>query len=106
MATNEKSDEITAVPELLKLPDIEKSVVTADAASSQTEIVKTIVAGKADYAIAAKRNRPGLYECIEKKFQEFSGKTEVFITSEPRESQREKREHSLINFPTLKNGPR
>ena len=96
LATDEKSNEITAVPELLKLLDIEKSVVTADAMSCQAEIVKTIVAGKADYVIAAKRNQPGLYEFIEKKFQEFSGKTEVFITSEPRGSQREKREHSLI----------
>ena len=64
--------------------------------SCQAEIVKTIVAGKADYVIAAKRNQPGLYEFIEKKFQEFSGKTEVFITSEPRGSQCEKRERSLI----------
>ena len=110
LATDEKSNEITAVPELLKLLDIEKSVVTADAMSCQAEIVKTIVAGKADYVIAAKRNQPGLYEFIEKKFQEFSGKTEVFITSEPRGRQREKREHSLITdlsgLPDPENGPR
>ena len=96
LVTDEKSNEITAVPELLKFLDIEKSVVTADAMSCQSEIVKTIVKGKADYVIAAKRNQPGLYKFIKEKFHELSGKTEEFITSERRRSQDEKRAYALI----------
>ena len=68
--TEEKSNEITAVPELLKFLDIEKSVVTADAMSCQSETVKTIVKGKADYVIAAKRNQPELYKFSKEKFHE------------------------------------
>ena len=96
LATDEKSNEITAVPELLKFLDIEKSVVTADAMSCQAEIVKTIVKGKADYVIAAKRNQPGLYKFIKDKFHEFSWKTEEFVTSERRRSQDEKRSCRLL----------
>ena len=96
LAVNEKSNEITAVPELLKFLDIEKSVITADAMSCQTEIVKTIVNGKADYVIAAKRNQPGLYKFIKDKFHELSAKTEKFVTPERRRSQDEERSYSLL----------
>ena len=96
LATDEKSNEITAVPELLKFLDIEKSVVTADAMSCQAEIVKTIVKGKADYVIAAKRNQPGLYKFIKDKFHEFSRKTKEFVTTERRRSQDEERSCCLL----------
>ena len=96
LATDEKSNEITAVPELLKFLDIEKSVITADAMSCQAEIVKTIARGKADYVIAAKRNQPGLYKFIKDKFHDLSGKAETFVTLERRRGQDEERAHSLL----------
>ena len=96
LAVDEKSNEITAVPELLKFLDIEKSVVTADAMSCQSEIVKTIVKGKADYVIAAKRNQPGLYKFIKDKFHELSAKAEKVVTSERRRSQNEERAYCLL----------
>ena len=96
LAVDEKSNEITAVPELLKFLDIEKSVVTADAMSCQAEIVKTIVKGKADYVIAAKRNQPGLYKFIKDKFHELSAKAEKFVTPERRRSQDEERTYCLL----------
>ncbi len=53
--TDEKSNEITAVPELLALLELEGAMVTLDAMSCQKQIVKTIVKKKADYCIAVKK---------------------------------------------------
>ena len=67
--TGDKSNEITAIPELLELLYLEKATVTIDAMGCQKEIVKKIVKEKkADYMIAAKNNQKSLYEQIEKLF--------------------------------------
>ena len=60
IVTDEKSNEITAVPELLDSLNIENSIVTADAMSCQKEIIRRIRAGKADYVIGLKGNQPAL----------------------------------------------
>lgn len=60
----EKSNEITAIPELLKILDLEGCVVTIDAMGCQKEIVKQIVDKKADYVIALKENQGNLYRNI------------------------------------------
>jgi predicted transposase YbfD/YdcC len=61
--TKEKSNEITAIPELLKLLSIEGDIVTIDAMGAQTEIAKQIVEGnKADYILNLKRNQPSMYK--------------------------------------------
>ena len=62
VATNEKSNEITAIPELLKLVDISGAIITIDAMGTQTAIAKQIVDGKADYVLALKGNQGSLYE--------------------------------------------
>ena len=62
IVTEEKSNEITAVPELLETLDIKNNTITADAMSCQKEIVKTISRKKADYVIALKGNQPKLLE--------------------------------------------
>jgi predicted transposase YbfD/YdcC len=63
MRTQDKSNEITAIPELLKLLDIKGLTVTIDAIGCQREIVQQIVMGnKADYVIGLKRNQPVMYE--------------------------------------------
>ena len=64
-AVEEKSNEITAVPELLELLDIEGMIVTADAMSCQKEIVKTINKNGADFVISLKENQPTM--CHETK---------------------------------------
>jgi predicted transposase YbfD/YdcC len=56
----QKSNEITAIPELLKLLSIEGTIITIDAMGTQTEIAKQIVDGKADYILAVKGNQPTL----------------------------------------------
>lgn len=63
--TEEKSNEITAIPELLELLDISGSLVSIDAAGCQKEIAAKIVAGKGDYLLAVKQNQPRLFEDIE-----------------------------------------
>lgn len=64
LATEEKSNEITAIPELLDQIDIEGTVVTIDAAGCQTEIAKKIIKGKGDYVLALKGNQGKLHEAI------------------------------------------
>lgn len=64
LATNEKSNEITAIPELLDHIEIEGSVVTIDAAGCQTKIAKKILDGKADYVLALKGNQGKLHRAV------------------------------------------
>ncbi len=63
-ATEEKSDEITAIPELLQSINIESSIITADAMSYRKEIVQAIVEKNADYCIVLKDNHPSLLEDV------------------------------------------
>lgn len=62
--TSEKSNEITAIPELLKLLSVEGCLVTIDAMGCQTEIAKQITDQKGDYILAVKNNQKTLYEDI------------------------------------------
>ena len=55
--TNEKSNEITAIPELLKLIEIEGAIITIDAMGCQKNIAKTIIDNGGDYALDLKENQ-------------------------------------------------
>jgi predicted transposase YbfD/YdcC len=68
VATEEKSNEITAIPLLLKQIDLPNSVITIDAMGCQKEIARDIVAGGGDFVIAVKNNQPKLLEAIEAHF--------------------------------------
>jgi|SRR6185503_15654578 len=61
---DEKSNEITAIPELLKMLAISGCIVTIDAMGTQTEIAKTIIEANADYVLSVKENQGHLYEDI------------------------------------------
>ena len=62
LKTDVKSNEITTIPELLKLLSIEGDVVTIDAMGTQTKIAKQIVLeNKADYVLNLKTNQPSMY---------------------------------------------
>jgi len=61
---NEKSNEITAIPELLKLLAISGCIVTIAAIGTQTNIAKTIVEAEADYVLSVKENQGHLYEDV------------------------------------------
>ena len=60
----EKSNEITAIPALLKILDLEGCIVTIDAMGCQKEIVKEIVGRGADYVISLKGNQGALHQEI------------------------------------------
>ena len=57
---SEKSNEITAIPELLRLLDIGGATITIDAMGTQKQIAAQIVEGGADYILAVKGNQPDL----------------------------------------------
>jgi predicted transposase YbfD/YdcC len=69
MKVEGKSNEITALPELIDVLDLAGCIVTIDAMGCQREIVKKIVKKEADYVIAVKKNQPSLYEQIEQLFK-------------------------------------
>ena len=69
-AVDEKSDEITAIPELLNRLNIRKQVVTIDAMGTQTKIAEKIREKKADYVLALKKNHKGPYYEVEEYFQD------------------------------------
>jgi predicted transposase YbfD/YdcC len=64
VAVAEKSNEITAIPKLLDLLELDGAVVTIDAMGCQTEIAEKIVEKEADYVLAVKGNQPTLHEGI------------------------------------------
>lgn len=59
-----KTNEITAIPELLRLLELEGCLVTIDAMGCQTEIARVIREREADYVLAVKDNQPTLHEGI------------------------------------------
>jgi predicted transposase YbfD/YdcC len=67
---DDKSNEITAIPELLPLLEISGCLVTTDAMGCQREIAQTIVEAGADYLLAVKDNQQTLREDVEQEFKE------------------------------------
>lgn len=70
VATEEKSNEITAIPELLRLVDIGGTIITIDAMGTQKAIAEQIVEGKGDYVLALKGNQGTLHEEVVQYIEE------------------------------------
>ena len=66
---DKKSNEITAIPELIKVLDIAGCIITIDAIGCQREIVKTISQKNGDYVIALKENQVFLYQSVVQLFK-------------------------------------
>jgi predicted transposase YbfD/YdcC len=64
VACAEKSNEITAIPELLELVDIAGTIITIDAMGTQKAIAAQIVDGQADYVLALKGNQETLQQAV------------------------------------------
>jgi predicted transposase YbfD/YdcC len=73
-AAGEKSNEITAIPQVLDMIDITVDVVTVDAIGCQTAIAAKTRQKQADYALAVKENQPALYEDIRDYFAYLESK--------------------------------
>lgn len=71
LAIDEKTNEITAIPELLELLDVQGNLFTIDAIGTQKKIEKWIVENGGHFVLQVKRNNPALYEEIITAFEAF-----------------------------------
>jgi predicted transposase YbfD/YdcC len=98
-----KSNEITAIPELLALLDVAGALVTIDAMGCQKEIAAEIRRGEGDYVLAVKQNQPTLYERVEAAIDVASeADTEDFeehVTCEKGHGRQETRTYAVMPAP-------
>jgi predicted transposase YbfD/YdcC len=78
-----KSNEITAIPQLLKMLDIRGCTVTLDAMGTQKEIAKQIIDQKADYVLALKDNHPNLLADVAALFERLQRDRFLDADAEP-----------------------
>jgi predicted transposase YbfD/YdcC len=101
-AVDGKANEITAIPELLRLLDVKKAIVTIDAMGCQKEIAAQIKEQGADYVLALKDNQPTLHADVQELFveafeTEFAGmKHEECQTQQKGHGRQEKRSYHMI----------
>jgi predicted transposase YbfD/YdcC len=74
VATEEKSNEITAIPRLLDMLDIRDAVVTTDAMGCQKAIVEKIIERKGHYVLQLKENHSGMHNVVKEMFDELTGR--------------------------------
>lgn len=104
VATDVKSNEITAIPELLKLLDLGHTVFTIDAAGCQKDIAAQIIAGGGDYILALKDNHPHLREDVGRHFEaRHAGRLRPterrIVTNEKSRGRQERREYYITPLP-------
>lgn len=105
LATEEKSNEITAIPELLERIDVSDATVTIDAMGCQTEIAEEIVDRGGDYILTLKANHETLYqevvdyfaECLENGFADVP--VSRFVTHEKGHGRIETRHYYQVDVP-------
>jgi predicted transposase YbfD/YdcC len=105
--TDKKSNEITAIPELLQLLSIQGCIVTIDAMGCQKSITQDIVAVQADYVLTLKSNHPYLHrqvaswfkKCLDSGFAEQAHSYCVHHAQGNNHGRVESREHWLIVVP-------
>jgi predicted transposase YbfD/YdcC len=105
VAVEDKSNEITAIPEVLRLLDLRGALVSIDAIGCQKGIAQQIRDGGGDYVLAVKNNQPTLAADVEECFlqayeEDFSGvKHDTFTTQETGHGRTEKRVYTVIYEP-------
>jgi len=101
--TEEKSNEITAIPKLIELLELENTIVTIDAMGTQKKIAETIIENKADYILALKKNQETLHDNVELFFDsiiknEINDISVFKITTKEKDHGRiETRKYYLVN---------
>lgn len=102
LPVDEKTNEITVMPELIKILDLEDTIITADALNCQYEIANAIVEKKGNYVLAVKGNKKDLYDDVvdyfdEKTMEQIIAKDELYRkTVEKAHSSIETREYFMI----------
>lgn len=103
---DEKSNEITAIPELLELLSLKGVRVTIDAAGCQKDIARQIIQQQGNYCLAVKANQPTLYAAIHRLFEEIKSKefkgvsVDYCETTNQGHGRSELREHLVISGPS------
>jgi len=104
LATDQKSNEITAVPRLLEMLAIQGAVVTLDAMHCQRETAEKIRAAGADYVLQVKGNQPTLHEQLQQLFIDYGDDdyrgVRRHATVEKGHGRRERREYYTAAAPT------
>ena len=102
-----KSNEITAIPELLDTLDISGSIISIDAIGCQKKIAQKILSKEADYLLALKKNQKDTFELVEDIFR-FHPPTDQFFSSEAKNKHGriEKRKCSIIDIESVPNEER
>jgi predicted transposase YbfD/YdcC len=102
-ACAEKSNEITAIPELLRLVDIKGGIITIDAMGTQKAIAEEIVAGGADYVLALKGNQETLHQsvidCINEQLEGDLADAQEHVTKERGHGREEERTYLQLPVP-------
>lgn len=103
--TEEKSNEITAIPELLKLLEIKGAIISIDAMGCQKKIAKQIIDKKADYLLAVKENQKSLYDMVNNIFnkdyiEELNGFDSYFEKEKYAHGRSEKRTAYILEYNT------
>ena len=79
-SVDDKSNEITAIPELLRMLELKGAIVSIDAMGCQKQIAKQIVDAGGDYVLAVKDNHPTLHTAIDKHFVRYHEGEAVGVT--------------------------
>jgi predicted transposase YbfD/YdcC len=106
IAVDDKSNEITAIPQLLELLDLHGALVTIDAMGCQKRIAAKIVAGGGDYVLTVKDNQPHLLEDIQQCFNRAFDNDfqdcdyDTWEATERGHGRQEKRTYIILRNPT------
>lgn len=101
VATDQKSNEITAIPELLQLLDLKGCLVTTDAMGCQSDIAADIVARGGDYLLAVKGNQGNLYRDIKALFANNDIPRDTNVTKDAGHGRVDKRVCEVITGPAV-----
>jgi predicted transposase YbfD/YdcC len=102
VAVADKSNEITAIPALLKILDLEGALVSIDAIGCQKEIAEGVLAAGGDYLLAVKGNQPTLHADIKAAFEDAERcgfkrvRYDTFATKETGHGRHEERSYTAL----------
>jgi predicted transposase YbfD/YdcC len=103
VATEEKSNEITAIPQLLELLDLKGALVTIDAMGCQKAIAARIVAGGGDYVLTVKDNqehlREDIVDCLCAAMDDAAARSETYAYEEKGHGRIERRWITVLTDP-------
>lgn len=104
-AVADKSNEITAIPELLRLLELQGALVTIDAMGCQKEIAAQISKGGGDFVLAVKDNQPKLHAALQQHFETRHaegrrGRGQHHATREKQHGRKEERHYYHTSIPS------